>query len=61
MSKTVFNNACCFVETCKLKLMRVKYLGCSAVIVVNYLYYRCGSGTNCVRRYVKTEQINDPC
>lgn len=37
MVKTVFNNACCFVEACKMKLMRAKYLGFSLVIVVNYL------------------------
>lgn len=37
MVKTVFNNACCFEEACKMKLMRVKYLGFSLFIVVNYL------------------------
>lgn len=40
MLKTVFNNACCFVEACKMKLMRVKYLGFSLAIAVNYLQHR---------------------
>lgn len=37
MVKTVFNTACCFVEERKTKLMRVKFLGFSVVIVVIYL------------------------
>lgn len=37
MEKTVFNNACCFVEVCKVKLMRVKYLVFSIAVAVNYL------------------------